>query len=336
MKFIVYFFQKTAFKKAQELGNKEIVALLLTKQKPNEKFIETQFSTQMRDIHQNLQKLKGKTREKMELNLNQINQTFQQIQSQIFYPQSSRNLEKIENIGTGTRNKFTKVVVNQFYTLKEMNDENITPENIQRQMDEFKIMLMLKHPNILKTYGQFIDDQKQKLSILLEYCPIDLEKVVQNKMLSKVQQVYFIYQIAKGMKYVHSQNIIHHNLKPSNILLSEYGIIKIGDFDKAQIVKSKDQFEGIDDIYAFGSIVHFILSGDDSLSEEKISVLSPFAQKLISDCCFVDRKSRTTFEKICDVLESNHFNLASLSEIEIQEAISMINQYKLLILHECE
>mgnify|MGYP001063004474 CR=1 FL=1 len=76
---------------------------------------------------------------------------------------------------------------------------------------------------------------------MLEECPNDLNQVIQNKIFSKVQLVSSIYQIAEGMKYIHSQKINHLNLKPTNILISEDGTIKISDFKNAEKVSSENE-----------------------------------------------------------------------------------------------
>lgn len=46
---------------------------------------------------------------------------------------------------------------------------------------------------------------------------------------------YFVYQILRGLKYVHSAGIIHRDLKPSNILVNENCDLKICDFGLARI-----------------------------------------------------------------------------------------------------
>ncbi len=52
---------------------------------------------------------------------------------------------------------------------------------------------------------------------------------------------YFLYQILKGLKYIHSANVVHRDLKPSNLLVNENCELKIGDFGMARgISKSVD------------------------------------------------------------------------------------------------
>ena len=41
---------------------------------------------------------------------------------------------------------------------------------------------------------------------------------------------FFLYQLLRGLKYIHSANVIHRDLKPSNLLVNENCDLKIGDF----------------------------------------------------------------------------------------------------------
>ncbi len=49
-------------------------------------------------------------------------------------------------------------------------------------------------------------------------------------MLTKSMIKTIIYQIIQGIRELHSQNILHRDIKPDNIFLMKNGIIKIGDF----------------------------------------------------------------------------------------------------------
>ena len=164
---------------------------------------------------------------------------------------------------------------------------------------------MLDHQNIIKLRDINYNDKKIP-SILFEECPTNLSHAIQNKMLSNVQIVYSIFQITEGMKYIHSMNIIHLNLKPKNILISDDGTIKISDFKNAEKATNKNEIKENDDIYSFGEIVYFILSGREINNSEKETVLKSFpllAQQLIEACFYDDLERRPTFEIICDILE---------------------------------
>ncbi|KAI5421836.1 Mitogen-activated protein kinase mmk2 [Lathyrus oleraceus] len=51
---------------------------------------------------------------------------------------------------------------------------------------------------------------------------------------------YFVYQLLRGLKYVHSANVLHRDLKPSNLLLNANCDLKIGDFGLARTTSETD------------------------------------------------------------------------------------------------
>ena len=51
---------------------------------------------------------------------------------------------------------------------------------------------------------------------------------------------YFLYQILRGLKYIHSANVLHRDLKPSNLLLNANCDLKICDFGLARVTSESD------------------------------------------------------------------------------------------------
>lgn len=244
----------------------------------------------------------------------------------------TQNLEKIEEIGIREGNKYCRVLIKNLYLLKEKINTKTKSENIRNLTHEFDIMNMLDHPNILKAENMIINDDEHP-SIIFENCPNNLEEAIQNKSLSKIQQIFSIYQISEGMKFIHSHQIAHLNLKPSSIYISSNGLIKIGEFEHSQIMKSTndEQMKKMTDVFQFGDVVYFILNGgeDTEIKNEKdLATFSLLGQQLIEACWSAESGSRPTFEIIVDVLEKNDFNLISLSRQESQELSKMIAQYK--------
>lgn len=62
----------------------------------------------------------------------------------------------------------------------------------------------------------------------------DLHNAIGQRILKDVHNRYIMYQIIKGMKYLHSASVIHRDLKPSNILINSDCLIKICDFGLAR------------------------------------------------------------------------------------------------------
>jgi len=80
------------------------------------------------------------------------------------------------------------------------------------------------------------------LYIVLDFMETDLHKIIYSKnVLSDEHIQYFIYQILKGLKYIHSANVLHRDLKPSNLLLNGNCDLKICDFGLARGVKAPEE-----------------------------------------------------------------------------------------------
>ena len=99
----------------------------------------------------------------------------------------------------------------------------------------------LDHPNIIKYYGNFA--HANTLFIVMEYADRgDLAAVVKacldndTKLDEAVVAGWFV-QIVAAMKHIHSQHILHRDVKTNNIFLSgpDPGIIKLGDFGIAKV-----------------------------------------------------------------------------------------------------
>ena len=271
-----------------------------------------------------------------------------------------RDLDIIDEIGYGGGGKIFKVARKKYYALKQMNIQNASHTNLQHFIAEYEIMNMLNHPNILKTHGIFFSDESLPPSILLEYCPMNLEQAIKKKQMNKVELAYTIYQIAEGMKYVHFRKIIHRDLKPSNILISDDGTAKICDFGISRLMTGEEQSmtKGIGtqkfmapeiineenynekvDVYSFGVLVYFIVTGGElpnikikEICEGKIPELPttfPFlAQQLIEACWIFNPKDRPSFGMICEILDDNDYDLLLLSKNEIKEVTRIISHYK--------
>lgn len=64
----------------------------------------------------------------------------------------------------------------------------------------------------------------------------DLYKLLKTQHLSNDHVCYFLYQVLRGLKYIHSANVLHRDLKPSNLLLNTTCDLKV--FQKARLVET--------------------------------------------------------------------------------------------------
>jgi len=107
----------------------------------------------------------------------------------------------------------------------------------KRIIREIKILRHLRHENVCGLYDLLDPPEKtfEDIYIVLDFMETDLHKIIYSKNeLSDDHIQYFIYQILRGLKYIHSANVIHRDLKPSNILLNGNCDLKICDFGLAR------------------------------------------------------------------------------------------------------
>jgi mitogen-activated protein kinase 1/3 len=108
----------------------------------------------------------------------------------------------------------------------------------QRTLREIKILSRFKHENIINIQAIIRAPSVQQMKdIYIVQCLMetDLYKLLKTQRLSNDHICYFLYQILRGLKYIHSANVLHRDLKPSNLLLNTTCDLKICDFGLARV-----------------------------------------------------------------------------------------------------
>ncbi len=95
--------------------------------------------------------------------------------------------------------------------------DNIFEHNIyaKRCLRELKILRLLKHGNIIGIKEVLFphDENFEDVYIVYELMETDLYSIIKsNQELTEEHIQYFLYQILRGLKYIHSANIIHRDL----------------------------------------------------------------------------------------------------------------------------
>jgi len=152
-----------------------------------------------------------------------------------------KDFELIGKIGEGSIGAIFKAKYIQnksIYALKII--KNI--KNIKDRIEGLELSKKFNHPNVIRSYGYFIDEYKGKLCIIsvLEYIEgtdlYDISITAHRNVRNKLSHI--ILQLVYGLNYIHSFNVVHRDIKLENIMLTKNDNIKIIDFDF--IIKEKD------------------------------------------------------------------------------------------------
>ncbi|XP_072134305.1 mitogen-activated protein kinase 6 [Mobula birostris] len=123
------------------------------------------------------------------------------------------------------------------------------PQSVKHALREIKIIRRLDNDNIVKVFEilgpsgiPLSDDvgaitELNSVYIVQEYMETDLAKLLEQSPFSEEHARLFMYQLLRGLKYIHSANVLHRDLKPANLFINtEDLVLKIGDFGLARIM----------------------------------------------------------------------------------------------------
>ncbi|XP_051966750.1 LIM domain kinase 1-like isoform X2 [Xyrauchen texanus] len=160
-----------------------------------------------------------------------------------------------EVLGKGCFGQAIKVTHRETGEVMVMKELIRFDEETQRTfLKEVKVMRCLDHPNVLKFIGVLYKDKR--LNFIAEYIKGGTLRDIIKKMDSNYpwkQRVSFAKDIASGMAYLHSMNIIHRDLNSHNCLVTENNSVVVADFglsrlmveDKHQDKLSSGQIPGV-------------------------------------------------------------------------------------------
>lgn len=147
------------------------------------------------------------------------------------------DFEAIENIGSGAYGVVCSAVDKKSgarVAIKKISDIFAQPTIAMRTYREIKILRHFKHENIIGIKNILHSEENDKLKdiyIVFNLMETDLHRIIYSSQPLTLEHIrYFLYQVVRGLKFIHSANILHRDLKPSNLLVNENCDLKIGDF----------------------------------------------------------------------------------------------------------
>ena len=234
----------------------------------------------------------------------------------------------ISPIGSGAFGRVYKAIHNEskkIYAIKIIQyfkddsnyiDNNNHIDNInfcyKTVQQETSLMKLVNSSNyILKYYGSYFSRKTNTLWLIIEYCysgsTIDL-MLAMDRTYTEIELATIIKMILNGLIIIHKKNLIHRDIKGANILLSEEGYAKLGDFGvgakltekfrnskkgspywmSPQVI-NKEKYDSKTDIWSLGITCIELLQGDppnSGLSPE--GVMQKIGHKLFKFDDFFD------------------------------------------------
>ena len=189
-----------------------------------------------------------------------------------------------ETEASGVTFKVRNVMAQRFEVLKilpkGLRDDQ---ERVDRFLRETKIRARLSHPNIVSFYNAMeLEDQLVMTTELVEGST--LEALLKAGTIDTGKAVDYASQALSALVYAHANGIVHRNLSPANMIVTERGALKLMDFGLAKMYAdpsltqagtmigslhytAPEQVKGLPtldertDIYAMGAILYELLSG---------------------------------------------------------------------------
>lgn len=148
-------------------------------------------------------------------------------------------LRKCSYLGSGfvvsardTRSNLTLVI-------KKLDHILDNPRSLRRTLHTLKLLRHLSHENILTPISIQLPISQAHFSELYLFTDLmgtNLDALIRySDSLTDDHYKYFMYQILRGVKYIHSANVVHGDLKPRKLLVNDNYDLKISGFGNAQI-----------------------------------------------------------------------------------------------------
>ncbi|XP_061352156.1 probable serine/threonine-protein kinase At1g54610 isoform X2 [Gastrolobium bilobum] len=153
-------------------------------------------------------------------------------------PRSANTFERFYKIGQGTYSTVYKardVAHQKIVALKRVRFDNLDPESVKFMAREILVLRRLDHPNVIKLEGLITSQTSRSLYLVLEYMEHDLTGLASGPGIkfSEPQVKCYMQQLLSGLDHCHSRGVLHRDIKGSNLLIDNNGILKIADFGLA-------------------------------------------------------------------------------------------------------
>ncbi|KAL7103936.1 hypothetical protein ACP275_08G211900 [Erythranthe tilingii] len=170
------------------------------------------------------------------------------------HKKSSTELEFFSEYGDASRFKIQEVVGKGSYgvvcsaidthtgervAIKKIHDVFEHISDAARILREIKLLRLLRHPDVVEIKHIILPPSRREFKdiyVVFELMESDLHQVIKaNDDLTREHYQFFLYQLLRALKYIHTANVYHRDLKPKNILANANCKLKVCDFGLARV-----------------------------------------------------------------------------------------------------
>lgn len=231
-------------------------------------------------------------------------------------------------------------------------------ETIDELRKEIGVLSNCDSPNIIRYHGSYLVGTK--LWIIMDYCGLGSLRQLIDLVgpLDEASVLYIAREMVLALVYLHSNNIIHRDIKAANILLTDQGQVKLGDFGVAsQVLNSlrrhslvgspywmapevikRSQYDGKADIWSLGISLYELLKGNPPLANVEParaifiipknapprldSSFSLLTRELIAACLHDDPQRRPSAEELL-----RHKSIRAAKKYVVPPFMTLLEEY---------
>lgn len=153
---------------------------------------------------------------------------------------SDSRYELLEKVGAGsfaTVYRARDTELGREVAIKQIYDQYLQiPEQMERYWQEAQLLAQLQHPNIITFY----DIDRERGWLIMELMQGNLSDRISTEQLDLKSVRTSLAHCLRALKYLHSQGIVHGDIKPANMMIDSRKRIKIGDFGLSRRVSDED------------------------------------------------------------------------------------------------